>query len=77
MNSIIEVFRSFGVTEWSMFVTNILLACFLVLYNQGALKCKDKLTAYELELKDKNKLIEYYENVTGKGVVVNESTNQD
>lgn len=76
-DSIIATFKSFGVTEWSMFITNIICLLVLFFYNSSVLKCKDKLEAYELELKEKAKLIDYYENITGKGVVVNESTNQD
>ena len=76
-DSLIATFKAFGATEWSMFVSTIICVVVLFVQNAGLLKCKDKLEAYELELKDKAKLIEYYENITGKGVVVNESTNQD
>lgn len=76
-DSLIATFKSFGPTEWSMFVSTIICVVVLFIQNAGLLKCKDKLEAYELELKDKSKLIEYYENITGKGVVVNESTNQN
>lgn len=77
LDSLIATFKAFGPTEWSMFVSTIICVVVLFIQNAGLLKCKDKLEAYELELKDKSKLIEYYENITGKGFVVNESTNQD
>lgn len=52
MEIIRETFLNFGVVEWLMVVTIFIELAFLIFYNKGILKAKDKLEAYEKELRE-------------------------
>lgn len=52
MEIIKETFSNFGVVEWSMFATVFCELALILFYNKGILKAKDKIEAYEKELRE-------------------------
>lgn len=51
MEIIKETFLNFGVVEWSMIGTIVILFFTILFYNKGVLKAKEKLETYENELR--------------------------
>lgn len=63
LQQIIDLFKGWGVCEWSMFATCLIELAVIIFYNKGVLKCKERLEMYERELKTANANCEHLQKV--------------
>lgn len=59
---IIDSIKNFSVIEWSLTITCFVELAVILFYNKGAMLCKDKLSAYEDELRSAKKDLEHAHN---------------
>lgn len=59
---IIYSIKNFSVIEWSLTITCFVELAVILFYNKGAMLCKDKLSAYEDELREAKKYLEIANN---------------
>lgn len=59
---IIDSIKNFGTIEWSLTITCFIELAVILFYNKGTMVCKDKLSAYEDELREVRKNLEIANN---------------
>lgn len=59
---IIDSIKNFSATEWSLTITCFVELAVILFYNKGTMLCKDKLSAYEDELREVRKNLEIANN---------------
>lgn len=59
---IIDSIKNFGTIEWSLTITCFVELAVILFYNKGTMLCKDKLSAYEDELREVRKNLEIANN---------------
>mgnify|MGYP006992622629 FL=1 len=59
---IIDSIKNFGTIEWSLTITCFIELAVILFYNKGIMLCKDKLSAYEDELREAKKNLEIANN---------------
>ncbi|WP_455493478.1 hypothetical protein [Eubacterium sp.] len=59
---IIDSIKNFSATEWSLTITCFIELAVILFYNKGTMLCKDKLSAYEDELREVKKNLEIANN---------------
>lgn len=59
---IIDSIKNFGTIEWSLTITCFIELAVILFYNKGTMLCKDKLSAYEDELREAKKNLEIANN---------------
>lgn len=59
---IIDSIKNFGTIEWSLTITCFVELAVILFYNKGTMLCKDKLSAYEDELREAKKNLEIANN---------------
>lgn len=59
---IIDSIKNFSVTDWSLTITCFVELAVILFYNKGTMLCKDKLSAYEDELREVRKNLEIANN---------------
>lgn len=59
---IIDSIKNFGTTEWILTITCFIELAVILFYNKGLMLCKDKLSAYEDELREVRKNLEIANN---------------
>ena len=62
LQQIIDSIKNFGTTEWSLTITCFIELALILFYNKGLMLCKDKLSAYEDELREVRKNLEIANN---------------
>ncbi len=59
---IIDSIKNFSTIEWSLTITCFIELAVILFYNKGTMLCKDKLSAYEDELREVRKNLEIANN---------------
>lgn len=59
---IIDSIKNFSAIEWSLTITCFVELAIILFYNKGTMLCKDKLSAYEDELREARKNLEIANN---------------
>lgn len=59
---IIDSIKNFGTIEWSLTITCFIELAVILFYNKGTMLSKDKLSAYEDELREVRKNLEIANN---------------
>lgn len=59
---IIDSIKNFSVIEWSLTIICFVELAVILFYNKGTMLCKDKLSAYEDELREVRKNLEIANN---------------
>lgn len=62
LQQIIDSIKNFSVTDWSLTITCFVELAVILFYNKGTMLCKDKLSAYEDELREVRKNLEIANN---------------
>lgn len=61
IKSIIDIMKGWDATEWSFVATILIELAVILFYNKGALLAQSKFQDYEKEIKEKDDVIQHYQ----------------
>lgn len=61
IKSIIDIMKGWGATEWFFVATILIELAVILFYNKGALLAQSKFQDYEKEIKEKDDVIQHYQ----------------